>query len=76
MLCAPINPRRDGSRAAMRFRARGRGGTARHPGWSRRCFTRCDEAGFVGEVEVLRALSDTRLVATQGPTWLVSGTNF
>lgn len=76
VLCAPINPRRDGSRAAMRFRSARLAGYGASPGMVARCFTRCDEAGFVGEVEVLRVLSDTRLVATQGPTWLVSGTNF
>jgi hypothetical protein len=40
-----------------------------------RCFTRCDEAALGGAVEILRVLSDTRLVATQGPTWIVAGRN-
>jgi hypothetical protein len=76
VLCAPINPRRDGARAAMRFRSARRAGYGASPEMVERCFERCDEAGFVGGVEVLRVLSDTRLVATQGPTWLVSGSNF
>ena len=75
-LCSPINPRRDGARAAMRFRSARRAGYGASPEMVTRCFTRCDDAGFIGEVEVLRVMSDTRPVATQGPTWLVSGTNF
>jgi hypothetical protein len=76
VLCAPINPRRDGTRAAMRFRSARLAGYGASPEMVARCFARCDEAGFVGGVEVLRVLSDTRLVATQGPTWVVSGGNF
>ena len=75
VLCAPLNPKRDGSRAAMRFRSARRAGYGASPGMVARCFARCDEREFGGTVEILRALSDTRLVATQGPTWLVAGTN-
>jgi hypothetical protein len=32
-----------------------------------------DEIGFPGELRVLRVLSDTRPVATQGPVWYVEG---
>jgi hypothetical protein len=38
-----------------------------------RCFARCDEERITGEVEILRALSDTFPVATQGPVWYVGG---
>jgi len=38
-----------------------------------RCLQRCDEEGITGEVEILRALSDTDPVGTQGPVWLVGG---
>lgn len=75
VLCAPLNPRREGSRSAMRFRSARRAGYGASAEMVARCFTRCDEAGLGGEVEVLRVLSDTRLVGTQGPTWLVAGGN-
>jgi hypothetical protein len=43
------------------------------PEMATRCFERCDEDGMTGEVEILRALSDTNPVGTQGPVWLVGG---
>jgi hypothetical protein len=39
----------------------------------RRCLERCDEESIRGAVQVLRALSDSQLVATQGPVWLFEG---
>ena len=39
----------------------------------RRCLARLDEEGIPGEVRVLRALSDTHPVGTQGPVWYVGG---
>jgi hypothetical protein len=39
----------------------------------RRCFERCDDARITGSVSVLRVLSDSRPVGTQGPVWLVDG---
>ena len=39
----------------------------------RRCLEHLDAEGIVGRVRILRALSDTRLVATQGPVWYVGG---
>jgi len=38
-----------------------------------RSLERLDEEGIRGEVRILRALSDTRPVATQGPVWYVDG---
>jgi hypothetical protein len=38
-----------------------------------RCFGRCDEEGITGHVEILRVLSDTHPVGTQGPVWLLDG---
>ena len=38
-----------------------------------RCFQRLDERGIPAEVRILRALADTRPVATQGPVWYVGG---
>jgi hypothetical protein len=75
VLLAPINPRRDGTRLALRFRAARRAGYGASAGMVERCLERCDGMGMQGSLEVLRVLSDTRLVGTQGPTWLVSGTN-
>ncbi len=73
VLCVQMNPRRDGSRAAFAFRAAQRAGYGVAPGMARRCFERCDERGIRGSIKVLRVLSDTHLVATQGPVWLAGG---
>jgi hypothetical protein len=40
---------------------------------TRRCLVRMDEGDIPGTVEVLRALSDTQHVSTQGPVWYVGG---
>jgi hypothetical protein len=40
---------------------------------TRRGFERLDEAGIPVRVEVLRVLSDTDNVGTQGPVWRVGG---
>jgi hypothetical protein len=73
VLCIQMNPRRDGDRAAMRFRCARIAGYGVAPGMARRCLERCDEEDIRGSVEVLRMLSDTRLVDTQGPVWLMAG---
>jgi hypothetical protein len=39
----------------------------------RRCLERCDAERIRGTVRILRALSDTHPVATQGPVWYVGG---
>ena len=68
-----MNPRREGDRAALRFRAARTAGYGVAPNMARRCFERCDAEEIRGSVQVLRALSDTRLVGTQGPVWLMDG---
>jgi hypothetical protein len=73
VLCVQMNPRRDGGRAAMRFRVAHTAGYGAAPGMVRRCLERCDESSIRGSVEVLRVLSDSNLVATQGPVWLMAG---
>lgn len=73
VLCIQMNPRRDGTRAAFNFRAARLAGYGVAPGMARRCFERCDEQGISGSISVLRVLSDTHLVATQGPVWLSGG---
>lgn len=76
VLCTPMNPRREGTRVAFRFRSARRFGYGTSPEMVRRCLERCDAESLQGSVTVLRALSDTRPVATQGPVWLSGGRNF
>ncbi|HEX3807426.1 MAG TPA: hypothetical protein VHV52_11675 [Gaiellaceae bacterium] len=73
VLCIQCNPRREGQRAAFRFRAARRAGYGVAAAMARRCFERCDAEGITGSIEVLRVLSDTQLVATQGPVWISEG---
>jgi hypothetical protein len=76
LLCVPLNPRRDGTRAALQFRTSSRFGYGASTSMVHRCFERCDNDGIPGTVKVLRALSGTRPAGTQGPVWLVDGRNF
>jgi hypothetical protein len=73
VLCIQANPRRDGNRAALRFRCARIAGYGIAPEMARRCFERCDAEDIRGSVKLLRVLSDTKLVATQGPVWLLEG---
>jgi hypothetical protein len=73
VLCVQTNPRRVGKQAAFRFRSARRAGYGVAPEMARRCFERCDEEQIRGSVVALRALSDTRLEATQGPVWILDG---
>jgi hypothetical protein len=75
VLCVQMNPRREGTRAAFRFRCARRAGYGVSPEMARRCFERCDAEKITGTVVVLRVMSDSRLVATQGPVWMVGGRN-
>ena len=69
----PMNPRRDGARLAFRFRSARSYGYGTAPEMVARCLARCDEDGIRGSVHVLRALSDTQPVSTQGPVWQFDG---
>lgn len=73
LLLSPLNPLRTDDRPGLRFRAARRFGYGASPAMARRCFARLDEEGIPGELEVLRVLSDTKPVATQGPVWYVGG---
>jgi len=73
LLLAPVNPARFGGAAALRFRSAHHLGYGVSPEMAARCFTRCDEEGITGDVEILYVLSDTDPVATQGPVWLSGG---
>lgn len=75
LLIAPINPvpHSTGGRPGFQFRAAHTFGYGAAPGMVRRCLARLDEEGIPGELRVVRALSDTRPVGTQGPVWYVGG---
>ena len=70
---APVNPARYGERPGFRFRCARRFGYGASPGMVRRCLERLDEQSIPGELRILRVLSDTKPVGTQGPVWYVGG---
>jgi hypothetical protein len=70
---APVNPGRYGDALGFRFRCAREFGYGASPGMVRRCLARLDEHGIPGEVRILRVLSDTKPVGTQGPVWYVGG---
>jgi hypothetical protein len=70
---APVNPSRCDGVATLCFRCARRFGYGVSPDMAARCLQRCDDHGITGTVEILRVLSDTDPVATQGPVWLVGG---
>lgn len=76
LLLGPINPHRNAEANAFRFRAARIAGYGASPGMVRRCLERLDDDGIPGTVTILRALCETRPVATQGPQWVEGGTNF
>ena len=73
LLCAPLNPTRDHDRVGFTFRCASRSGYGVSGAMARRCFERLDAEGIEGTVSVLRVLSDTDNVATQGAVWYVGG---
>lgn len=72
LLCAPINPTRDRESIGFVFRA-GRVGYGVSAGMARRCFERLDAEPIEGSITVLRVLSDTQPIASQGSSWIVAG---
>jgi hypothetical protein len=70
---APLNPSRHGDTPSFRFRVARRFGYGASPEMARRCLARLDEAAIPGSLRLIEALSDTRPVATQGPTFIVAG---
>jgi hypothetical protein len=73
LLLSPLNPARDGQRFAFRFRCSREFGYGAAAPMVRRCLERLGAAGIPGTVRILRALSDTHPVQTQGPVWYVGG---
>lgn len=73
LLLAPLNPARVPDRSAFRFRVAQSFGYGASPQMTARCLERVDAEGISGRLTILRALSDTHNVATQGPVWRVEG---
>jgi hypothetical protein len=73
LLLAPINPARVPGRSAFRFRVAQSFGYGASPQMTARCLERLDAAGITGRLTILRSLSDTHNVATQGPVWRIEG---
>jgi hypothetical protein len=69
----PVNPASFGNRQSLRFRVARRFGYGAAPGMVEVGLARCERDGIRGTVRVLRALSDTKPVATQGPVWYADG---
>ena len=73
LLLGPVNPKRNVEKQAFRFRAARQHGYGASVGMVRRCLERLDAQGVRGSVSILRALCETRPVATQGPQWVEGG---
>jgi hypothetical protein len=73
LLLAPVNPAHYGGPLSLRFRSARVRGYGVSAAMARRCFERLDRERITGRVRVLRVLSDTHHVSTQGPVWQVGG---
>jgi hypothetical protein len=73
LLLAPVNPAHYGGATTLRFRAARLAGYGVAASMARRCLERLDGEGITGRLRILRALSATSHVATQGPVWRVGG---
>jgi hypothetical protein len=73
LLLAPVNPARYGGPATLRFRVARVSGYGVAATMARRCFERLDREHITGHLRILRVLSATSHVATQGPVWRVGG---
>src|SRR5215210_1511608 len=69
LLLAPVNPTRVPGRSTLRFRVARSTGYGASPQMTRRCLERLDHEGIPARPAILRALSDTDNVATQGTVW-------
>ena len=73
LLMAPVNPARYGGTPGFRFRVARLFGYGASPDMTRRCLERVDQEQIGGQLRILRVLSDTKPVYTQGPVWYVEG---
>jgi hypothetical protein len=71
LLTSPLNPIQGTGCPGFRFRCSSSFGYGASAGMVRRCLARLDEERIPGEVRILRALSDTHPVGTQGPVWRI-----
>lgn len=71
LLLSPLNPIQGTGRPGFRFRCARTAGYGASPGMVRRCFARLADERIPGEVRVLRVMSDSHHVATQGPVWRI-----
>lgn len=71
LLLAPLNPIQGTGRPGFHFRCAHTFGYGASSSMVRRCLARLDEERIPGEVRVLRAMSDTHPVGTQGPVWRI-----
>jgi hypothetical protein len=69
----PVNPSLVDGASTFRFRSAHWFGYGAAPQMTRRCLERLDEEGITGHLRILRVLSDSRPVATQGPVWRIGG---
>jgi hypothetical protein len=73
LLTGPMNPIRESGQLSFTFRAAHSFGYGASPAMVRRCLERVDAAGIPGRVRILRLMSDSHPVGTQGPVWYVGG---
>jgi hypothetical protein len=73
LLMAPVNPARYSEQPGFRFRVARRFGYGASAEMTRRCLERVDDEPIRGELRILRVLSETDPVSTQGPVWYVGG---
>jgi hypothetical protein len=70
---APLNPIQNPGPPGFRFRVARTFGYGASAGMVHRCFERLDAERIHGEVRILRVMSDTHPVGTQGPVWYIGG---
>lgn len=73
LLMAPANPSLLGGPRGLRFRCSRSVGYGVAVEMARRCLERLDRDGITGRVRIVRVVSDSRPVYTQGPVWYLGG---
>ena len=73
LLASPVNPLRVDDSLVLRFRVARRFGYGVSAGMMRRSLARLDTEEIPGVLRILRVLSDTDPVGTQGTVWRVGG---
>ena len=73
LLLGPVNPLLQPGGRAFRFRTARTFGYGASTGMTRRVCQRLDDQGVAGSLHVVRVLSDSQPIATQGPVWRIGG---